>query len=76
MMVDLYVFVGDARNRITLESAIKLLKREWIIQELEDHNHNQVHTARALGMHRNTLRKNMKALKIPLFREGQKQGRK
>lgn len=45
--------------------AVREFRKSFIQVVLADHNGNQSRTARALGMHRNTLRRHMAELSIP-----------
>lgn len=51
-------------NDIDLQFAKKELESTYIQQILRQHNGNIGHSAKALGMHRNTLSKRIKDLKI------------
>jgi two-component system nitrogen regulation response regulator GlnG len=57
---------GQARNLYTL--LLKEIERPLISLTLKETNGNQIQAALLLGMNRNTLRKKIKGLKIPLKR--------
>jgi DNA-binding NtrC family response regulator len=45
-------------------SAMKVFQRDLIVRTLAIHRGNQVETAQALGIHRNTLHRMIRVLKI------------
>ncbi len=68
----LYEFVkgmknGSARNLHPM--LIKAVERPLISHALKETNGNQIQTAHLLGMNRNTLRKKINELRIPIKRE-------
>lgn len=58
---------GSARNLHPM--LIKALERPLITHALKETNGNQIKTAHLLGMNRNTLRKKITELRIPIQRE-------
>jgi DNA-binding NtrC family response regulator len=58
------------------EIAVRLYKSYLITEALERFHGNQSATARSLGLHRNSLRRNIKVLGIKLDQQGPHRGRK
>jgi DNA-binding NtrC family response regulator len=54
------------KSRITPNELIDAVHREMIMQALDLEGGNQCRAAKRLGMHRNTLRRNMQELNIEL----------
>lgn len=67
MRGQLELFVRDAVDgRLTLSEIECNLRREFLVQQLERHEYNVCETARAVGMHRNSLSRNCHDLHINL----------
>jgi two-component system nitrogen regulation response regulator GlnG len=63
---------SSARNLHTM--LIKAVERPLISLALKETNGNQIQAAQLLGMNRNTLRKKIADLRIPVNRESARRG--
>lgn len=54
------------RSNILYEEGVREFKKRFVLTVLQEHNGNQCRAARELGMHRNTLSRTIRELKIDL----------
>ena len=54
------------RTGISYQAAVREFQKAFIIAVLRDLNGNQVRAAEKLGMHRNTLRRNLQELEVDI----------
>ena len=58
--------INTTQGKYDLNGSVDFVKREMIREVLQLTGYNQVHSAKMLGINRNTLAKDIKRLKIPM----------
>jgi len=54
------------RSNILYDEGVREFKKRFVLTVLQEHNGNQCRAARELGMHRNTLSRTIRELRIDL----------